>query len=74
MRCSRIGGEVIGAALRSRDGTRPIFVSAGHKIDLGSALRIVLACAPKYRVPEPTRRAHLTAAGKLAPLTPRNRC
>ena len=67
-------GEVIGAALRSRDGTRPIFVSAGHKIDLGSALRIVLACAPKYRIPEPTRRAHLAAAGRLAPMTPANRC
>lgn len=67
-------GEVIGAALRSRDGTRPIFVSVGHKVDLESALRIVLACTPKYRVPEPTRRAHLAAAGKIAPLAPANRC
>ncbi len=61
------GDETIGAALRSRDGTRPIFVSVGHKVDLASAIRIVLKCAPKYRIPEPTRRAHLAAAGKIAP-------
>lgn len=67
-------GEVIGTALRSREGTRPIFVSVGHKIDLDSALSIVLTCAPKYRIPEPTRRAHLAAAGKIAPLIPPNRC
>lgn len=68
------GTEVIGAALRTRDETRPIFVSIGHKVDLESALRIVLTCSPKYRVPEPTRRAHLAAAGKIEPLAPSNWC
>ena len=68
------GEEVIGAALRTRDGTRPIFVSVGHKVDLASALSIALACAPKYRIPEPTRQAHLTAAGKIAPLAPGKWC
>ncbi len=68
------GAEVIGAALRTRDETRPIFVSIGHKVDLESALRIVLTCSPKYRVPEPTRRAHLAAAGKIEPLAPSNWC
>ena len=66
------GEEVIGAALRTRDGTRPIFVSIGHKVDLESALRIVLGCVGKYRIPEPTRRAHLAAAGKIAPFGPVN--
>ena len=68
------GDATIGVALRSRDGTRPIFVSIGHKVDLESAVRIVLACAPKYRIPEPTRRAHLAAAGKINPFFPPNRC
>lgn len=68
------GRDVIGAALRSRDGTRPVFVSVGHKVDLDSALRIVLACAQKYRIPEPTRRAHLAAAGKIAPFSPLKGC
>lgn len=68
------GEDVIGAALRSRDGTKPIFVSVGHKIDLDSALRIVMACARKYRIPEPTRRAHLAAAGRVAPFGPAKGC
>lgn len=62
--------EVIGAAFRSRDGTRPIFISVGHKVDLVSALRIVRSCSLKYRIPEPTRLAHLAAAGKIAPFVP----
>ena len=52
------GKEVVGAVLRSRDGVKPIFVSAGHKIDLGSALKIVRKCLRDHRIPEPLRYAH----------------
>jgi deoxyribonuclease V len=52
-------GEVIGYALRTREGVRPVYVSAGHKIDLPSAVRVVLACCRGYRLPEATRQAHL---------------
>lgn len=55
-------GEVIGAALRTRPGTKPMYVSPGHRVGLESAIRIVLACAPKYRLPEPTRQAHHIAS------------
>ena len=58
--------EVVGAALRTRDGVTPIYVSIGHKVDLPSALKWTLACCKGYRVPEPTRLAHLAAAGRLA--------
>ncbi len=52
-------GETIGAALRTKDKTNPIFVSPGHLADLESAISLVLKCGGGYRVPEPTRRAHL---------------
>ena len=51
-------GEVVGAALRTRTNVQPVYVSAGHKSDLDSALGLVLACAPRYRIPEPVRLAH----------------
>lgn len=59
-------GEVIGAALRTKRGTRPVYVSVGHKLDLEAALHWVMACCHGYRLPEPTRLAHLAAAGRLA--------
>lgn len=51
-------GEAIGVALRTRDGVRPVYVSIGHRMDLPSAIRLVLETTGKYRVPEPTRLAH----------------
>lgn len=59
-------GEVVGAALRTKRGVKPVYVSVGHKVDLDSAVDWVLACCRGYRLPEPTRLAHLAAAGKLS--------
>ena len=50
-------GEQIGVVLRTKDGTRPLFVSVGHRVDLQSAVALVMACRTKYRIPEPTRAA-----------------
>ncbi len=58
-------GEVIGAALRTRDGVRPIYVSIGHKVDLAAAVTWVGKCCRGYRLPEPTRLAHQAASGNL---------
>ena len=56
--------ETIGAVVRTRSRVKPIFVSVGHKCVLDDAIRIVLTCALKYRLPEPTRLAD-QAVGKL---------
>ncbi len=51
--------NIIGSVLRTRDDTRPLFISPGHKIDLNSAIRFTLACTGKYRIPEPLRCADM---------------
>jgi len=53
------GGEQIGVVVRTRAGLKPLFVSIGHRITLLEALHYVLACCTRYRLPEPTRQAHL---------------
>jgi len=63
----RDGQEQIGEVLRTQAGVRPVYVSVGHLCDLASARRLVLACALRYRLPEPTRLAdRLVAAAKRA--------
>jgi deoxyribonuclease V len=52
-------GERIGAAVRTRDGRRPVYVSVGHRMGLANALRIVLSVVTKFRIPEPTRIADI---------------
>lgn len=62
----RDGGEVVGRALRTQRGVKPVFVSAGHRIDLDTATRHVLALSPRYRLPETTRRADSLSRTALA--------
>jgi len=60
-------GEIIGVALRTKLGVKPIYVSIGHKVDLKTAISWVMKCCRGYRLPEPTRLAHLAAGGNLLP-------
>lgn len=49
--------EQVGAAVRTRTDVRPVYVSPGHRMDLETAVELVLSVSPRYRVPEPIRHA-----------------
>ncbi len=59
--------QVIGAVVRTRTGVRPIFVSVGHRVNLETAVSLVLGCAARYRLPEPIRWAHRVSGGESLP-------
>jgi deoxyribonuclease V len=49
------GEEEVGAVLRTRKGVKPVYISIGHRVDLPTAIDIVMSCTPRYRLPETTR-------------------
>ena len=51
------GEERIGAALRTRTGVKPMYISQGHRISLETALRLTLSVCNGPRIPRPTRDA-----------------
>ena len=56
--------EIIGTVLRSKSGVKALYISTGHRISLENAVYWVMQCCCGYRLPQPTRLAHL-AAGAL---------
>ncbi len=66
--------ETIGVVLRTKPRVKPLYVSIGHKVDLEAAIYWVLGCCRGYRLPEPTRRAHLAAGGNLKAVAPAAGC
>lgn len=60
--------HVIGAVLRSKVRSNPLFISPGHLIDVPHSVDVVLQCLRGYRLPEPTRWAHNFAAGQPLPI------
>lgn len=56
------GTETIGAVVRTRAGVKPVYVSIGHRVSLGTAIELTLACVTRYRLPETTRHAHRLAS------------
>jgi len=59
------GEEVIGAVVRTKRSVTPLYISIGHKIDLASSVAWVLNCCCGFRLPQPTRLAHMAARGSL---------
>lgn len=54
-------GEQVGTAVRTKDKVNPLFISCGHRVSQETAVRWVLETGRGYRLPEPTRRAHLAS-------------
>lgn len=54
-------GEAVGMVVRTKARTNPLFVSCGHRVSPETAVRWVLEGARGYRLPEPTRQAHLAS-------------
>jgi len=61
------GDEQIGIVLRTRSGTKPVYVSPGHRVSMASAVTLVMNCVTKYRLPETTRAAHNLASHGTPP-------
>ncbi|MFI8826331.1 endonuclease V [Streptomyces sp. NPDC053431] len=59
-------GEVVGRALRTRDGVKPVFVSVGHRVSLERACAQTLHLSPRFRLPETTRHADSLCRRALA--------
>jgi deoxyribonuclease V len=57
--------ETIGAVLRTRTGVKPLYISAGHRVSLETAIEYVLGCLTRYRLPETTRWADSLAGGTV---------
>lgn len=55
----KAGDKIIGAVVRTRQGVHPVFISPGHKINLKGSIALVLKTCRGFRLPEPTRQAHL---------------
>jgi len=57
--------EMVGVAVRTRDGVKPVYVSIGHKCGFADAVESVLHCVRRFRLPEPIRMAHHAAGGRF---------
>jgi deoxyribonuclease V len=62
MRTLSLHRKKVGVVLRTKDNTKPLFVSPGHRITIETAARRVLEAGRGYRLPEPTRLAHVEAS------------
>lgn len=57
-------GEVVGAVVTTKSGSRPVYVSVGHMVSLETAIRIVKESTSKRRIPEPLLKAHEIATAE----------
>jgi len=63
-------GRIIGALLRTRDNVKPLYISPGHRANLPDAVKLTLQCCAGFRLPEPTRLAHILVGRLRADSSP----
>jgi len=51
-------GQVVGAMLTTKQNCKPVYISVGHMVSLGTAIKIVKHCTRDNRIPEPILKAH----------------
>jgi len=52
-------GKIVGRVVRTRNNIKPLFISVGNRVNLDQAVELILSCCTKFRLPEPTRQAHI---------------
>jgi deoxyribonuclease V len=57
-------GQIIGAVVTTKEGSKPVYVSVGHLVSLESAVKIVKHCVRNSRIPEPLLQAHRIATAE----------
>ena len=56
-----LNDRIVGAVLRTKKNVKPVFISQGYRIGLQRAVDVILSSCAGYKLPEPVRKAHLTA-------------
>ena len=56
--------KIIGAAVTTKNGCKPVYVSIGHMVSRETAVKIVKHCTKNNRIPEPILAAHRTATNE----------
>jgi deoxyribonuclease V len=59
--------EKIGTVLRTKEKTKPLFISPGHCVSHDTVVDLVQQCLIKHRLPEPTRIADKVSKDKSNP-------
>ncbi len=54
-------GKKAGAALRTKENVKPLFISPGHRTDFSTNNQLILENCKGFRFPEPLRKAHQLA-------------
>ncbi len=61
--------QVCGAVVRTKENTKPLFVSPGHRVDIPSSVKVIMETTTRYRLPEPLRLAHIYSKSEMMKLS-----